>query len=216
MSDQLSKIITCGHCYNIAKMEIAGGISDTVIERDPDNGPCGEFGTIYQVLKCPACGKVNIISFGWHDMIESDDEIRYEVLYPHNTEFPIGLPQHILKALQAAERVKPIDVNAYVILLRRLLELVCIDRHARGDNLATMLQDLANKKEIPEKLVHVAKGLKDFGNLGAHAGSGELSENEIPIVKALCEAILEYVYSAAHLASLAENKLQEIKAKKQQ
>lgn len=52
---------------------------------------------------------------------------------------------------------------------------------------------------------------RDFGNIGAHAGSGELTEKEIPIVNALCNAILEYVYSAPYLATLAENKLQTIK-----
>jgi hypothetical protein len=40
-----------------------------------------------------------------------------------------------------------------------------------------------------------------------------LTEKEIPIVNALCSAILEYVYSAPYLASIAENKLTTIKTK---
>ncbi|MEP7168010.1 MAG: DUF4145 domain-containing protein, partial [Bacteroidota bacterium] len=103
---------------------------------------------------------------------------------------------------------------AYVILLRRLLELICIDRSAKKNTLALMLKDLSDKGEIPDKLVKVAMGLKDFGNIGAHAGIGELSENEIPIVTALCTAILEYTYSAPHLATLAETKLNSIKTKR--
>jgi hypothetical protein len=126
---------------------------------------------------------------------------------------PIGLPENILKAFKAAEKIKTIDVNAYVILLRRLLELVCLDRSARGNTLAAMLADLSSRREIPDKLVNVAKGLKDFGNIGAHARIGELSENEIPIVTALCTAILEYIYSAPHLATIAELKLKAIKKK---
>ena len=74
-----------------------------------------------------------------------------------------------------------------------------------------MLKELAAKNEIPDKLVKVASGLKDFGNIGAHAGSGDLTEKEIPILNALCSAILEYVYSAPHLATIAENKLKTIK-----
>ena len=77
--------------------------------------------------------------------------------------------------------------------------------------LASMLKDLANRNEIPDKLVKVAQGIKDFGNMGAHAGIGELSENEIPIVATLCTVILEYIYSAPHLATIAENKLNAIK-----
>lgn len=79
--------------------------------------------------------------------------------------------------------------------------------------LASMLKELADKNEIPQKLVKIASGLKDFGNIGAHAGSGELTQKEIPIVNALCIAILEYIYSAPYLATIAEDKLNSIKNK---
>jgi hypothetical protein len=194
-------------------MEIIGNVNDDHTDYDPVDGPVGAWGTHYSVLKCPACGKINIVSYGWHDGMESDDEISYDFLYPQNSNYPIGLPEDILTAYKAAEKVKSIDVNAYAILMRRLLELVCLDRDASSGTLASMLKELADKNEIPKKLVKVASGLKDFGNIGAHAGSGELTEKEIPIVNALCSAILEYVYSAPHLATIAENKLNSIKTK---
>jgi hypothetical protein len=176
-----------------------------------NTGHIREEGIIYSILKCPSCKKVNIVSYGWNDVIESDDEIKYEILYPQENIYPIGLPDNIASILKAAEKIKNIDINAYTILLRRLLELVCIDRQAKGATLALMLKDLANKNEIPEKLVRVARGLKDFGNIGAHAGIGERSEKEIPIIKALALAILEYIYTAPYLANLAESKLKAIK-----
>lgn len=213
MPNNLSKVISCGHCGNISNMRIVGNVDDFVEEIHPDYGSMGEYGTVYLVLKCHACEKINIVSYGWNDFIESDDEITYVILYPQNNNFPRGLPDRIHSTYAAAEKIRTIDVNAYVILLRRLLELVCIDRKAKGETLAIMLEDLATKKEIPENLVKVAKGLKDFGNIGAHAGIGELSEKEIPIVKALTLAILEYIYSAPYLATVAENKLKSIKTK---
>lgn len=214
MPDNLSKIVSCGHCGNISHMKIVGNVNDMVSEVDPEYGPIGEWGTIYNILQCPACIKANIVSYDWHDGMESEDDISYNILYPKDKNTPIGLPPTILKAYKAAEKIKTIDVNAYVILLRRLLELVCIDRKANGATLALMLKDLSVKKEIPEKLVKVAKGLKDFGNIGAHASIGHLSEREIPTVAALSSAILEYIYSAPHLATIAENKLNAIKTKK--
>ncbi|MBX9781004.1 MAG: DUF4145 domain-containing protein [Chitinophagaceae bacterium] len=213
MADDLSKLISCGHCSNISHMKIIGNVNDTYVYEDPEYGPHGEGGTIYSVLECPACKKINIVSYSWHDGIESDDEIDYDILFPQESNFPVGLPDNIASTLRAAEKIKTIDVNAYAILLRRLLELVCLDRKAKGLTLALMLKDLADKNEIPEKLVKVANGLKDFGNIGAHAGIGELSEKEIPIVRALTLAILEYIYSAPHLATLAETKLNAIKTK---
>ncbi|MBL7812103.1 MAG: DUF4145 domain-containing protein [Bacteroidetes bacterium] len=194
-------------------MEIIGNVNDDHTEVDPEYGPITEWGTHFSVLKCPACEKINIVSYHWHDGMETDDEISYDFLYPQNPKYPIGLPEDILTAFKAAEKVKSIDVNAYAILMRRLLELVCLDRKATSGTLASMLKELSDKNEIPEKLVKVAVGLKDFGNIGAHAGSGNLTEKEIPIVNALCSAILEYVYSAPYLATVAENKLKSIKIK---
>jgi Domain of unknown function (DUF4145) len=213
MPDTHSLLTKCGHCNNISQMKIIGRVADTTFYCDSDQNSEYEAGTIYNILQCPACQKVNIVKYQWHEYMVEENEIEYEFLYPHNDNFPIGLPDHILSIYKAAEKIKSIDVNAYAILLRRLLELVCLDRKATGDTLALMLKDLADKNEIPVKLVKVATGLKDFGNIGAHVGIGELSEDEIPIVKALCVAILEYIYSAPYLATLAEAKLKSIKAK---
>ena len=200
-------------------MKIVGTVSDLRADEryahDPVNGlPPPSHGEIYTILKCPACAKVNIVFYYWHDLMDEDDSISYDTIFPADKDTPIGLPDNILKAFKAAEKVRSIDINAYVILLRRLLEMVCLDRKAEGDTLALMLKDLASKNEIPNKLVNVAKGLKDFGNIGAHASIGELSEEEVPIVAALSSAILEYIYSAPHLAAIAEEKLKAIKSKK--
>lgn len=197
-------------------MEVIGSVIHNLTEEedfDPMYGPPHDYGQGYSVLLCPACKKENIVTYPWNDSMESEDEITYTVLFPSNKNIPLGLPDKIKSTFQAAEKVKTIDVNAYAILMRRLLELVCLDRKATGDTLAKMLADLANKNEIPIKLVDVARGLKNFGNIGAHAGIGDLSEKEIPIVNALTKAILEYIYSAPYLATLAESKLNEIKTK---
>ncbi|MGY4539890.1 hypothetical protein ACVW0P_004331 [Mucilaginibacter sp. UYNi724] len=211
----LSQIITCRHCGNVSKMEIIGNVNDTHEMNDPQYGFSGYYGTSYNVLQCPspACNKVNIVKYDWDEGMERED-IRYEFLYPQKNSYPIGLPDPILKAFMAADKVKSIDVNAYATLMRRVLEMVCIDRKATGGTLAAMLKDLHIKNEIPEKLVKVATGLKDFGNIGAHAGIGELTEKEIPILSTLCNAILEYVYSAPYLADLAEEKLKAITKRK--
>lgn len=189
----LSKLISCRHCGNISKMEIIGSVNDQHNFFDSECGLVIDYIEIYSVLKCPACEKINIISYVWHDGIENEDQISYDFLFPYKSNYPIGLPEKILKAYKAAEKVKTIDVNAYAILMRKLLELVCIDRKANGTSLDKMIADLAIKNEIPEKLVKVANELRHFGNIGAHAREGELSEKEIPIVDALCTAILEYV-----------------------
>ncbi|HEY9000472.1 MAG TPA: DUF4145 domain-containing protein [Mucilaginibacter sp.] len=211
----LSETIECRHCGNISKMEILGTVDDLQFEEE-EHGPGYSYGTKYDILKCPApkCNKITVASYSWHEAFEEDGNFPYKFIYPQSSNNPIGLPDKISTALRAAEKVKSIDVNAYATLIRRLLEMICIDRNAKGNSLSNMLKELATKNEIPEKLVKVAMGIKDFGNIGAHAGIGELTEKEVPILSTLCNAILEYVYSAPYLATLAEEKLKEIKVKK--
>ena len=194
-------------------MEILGNANDNDMWGNPHEGPTLYVADVYLVLKCPACHKVNLVTYFWREDWDEEDTEKYELLYPKNDKIPLGLPGEIKTSYIAAEKVKTIDVNAYAILIRRLLEMVCLERGARQDTLAKMLKELADKNDIPDKLVNVAKGLRNFGNIGAHAGSGELSKNEMPILQALATAILEYLYSAPHLATIAENKLNSIKSK---
>lgn len=58
---------------------------------------------------------------------------------------PLGLPPDIQRGYTAALKVKPIDCNAFGVLLGRVLELVCADRNAGGDSLDKKLSDLASK-----------------------------------------------------------------------
>lgn len=214
MTKKLSGVVKCGHCDNLSQMEILGSIDNFTVEDEPHNHHYVEYGDVYDVLKCPACKLVNIFSYYWVTYMEDENTVPvYTTIYPNESNYPKGLPEDIEKALIAARRVQKIDVNAYALLSRRLLELVCLDRSASGNNLASKLRDLSNRGEIPDKLVDVAKGLKDFGNIGAHAGIGQLTEDEIPIVNALTIAILEYIYSAPLLATEAENKLNSIRGR---
>jgi|GEM_PF-4098091 len=153
-----SEIIACKHCGNISKMYIEGDtcVNETRHSSDDDYHPVS--GTHYEVLRCPACNKISIVSYFWHEYMDEEDYNEYTFLYPEKPEYPKGLPDHILSSFITAERVKSIDVNACAMSMRRFLEQVCIDRSAKKGSLAQMLADLANKGEIPTKLVKVAEG----------------------------------------------------------
>lgn len=196
-------------------MKVLGTVSDLITEDEPEIAHYIQYGTMYEILKCPACKKNNIVSYEWNSYWEGEEDFHpdYLLIYPSRKEIPIGLPENIEKAFLASNKIKNIDPNSYAVLSRRLLEMVCVDRKAKGKSLYDKLNDLSLKGEIPEKLVGVSMGLKNFGNIGAHAELGELSEEEIPIVSALILAILEYIYSAPKLATEAENKLNKIKNK---
>ncbi|WBO86279.1 DUF4145 domain-containing protein [Hymenobacter yonginensis] len=208
-----SETHNCGHCGNTSYMIKKGVIDDTVSEGDHKHGYY-ESGDFYRVLKCPNCLKINILTYFWHDSMDAEEDVNETLVYPQHQAFPVGLPAKILEYLTSAEKVKSIDVHAYALLLGRILEFVCYDRGAKSDKLYLMLEELAVKGDIPEKLVKVASGVRNFRNIGAHVGSGDLSTAELPIVRALLDAILTYIYSAEHLAAQAELKLSKIKKRR--
>ncbi|CAM3285666.1 DUF4145 domain-containing protein [Flavobacterium longum] len=193
-------------------MEISASAEVDETWGDSQMGYGPNMGTSYDVLKCPACLKINIVTYFWHEDMERN-EIEYEFLYPPEKAYPLGLPDNILAAYKASEDIKLRNANAYAILTRRMLETVCIEHGAKSTQLASMLKELADNGAIPQNLVKVANGIKNFGNIGAHAGSGELGEQELPIVSALATALLEYLYSAPYLAALAESKLTKLRSK---
>ena len=201
----------CGHCNNRAPMVRVAEYSQVCSNCDEQSAMQWDAGDIFLLLLCPACGGVILVSFHYHDMMDPPGSEDFKTLYPTRGRFPLGLPKRIMKAYEAAMKVKTIDANAYAVLIGRMLEMVCDDRNAVGKTFYDKLADLAAKKEIPEKLVGVAHGIRGLRNIGAHASEGDLTPAEVPILDDLSKAILEYIYSAPFLAGQAEERLQKLK-----
>lgn len=205
---KLSSVVRCGHCSNSAPMEVVGSHSQPDQYREETVGLDGR--TYYELLVCPVCDKVNLHSTYWADWMDPTEALP-KVLYPQSEKMPSALPSQVMTAYQAALRVRSIDPNAYAVLLGRVLEKIGQDRNAQGDSLYRQFEDLANRGEIPRPLVEMAHSLRQLRNVGAHAGLGELTDDEIPFLDDLCRAVLEYVYSGPDLIQKAKERYEEIK-----
>lgn len=208
-------VIRCESCGNTVPMQIVGEYSDVSAQYDEKFEAYLKSGFYHLLLLCPTCKKLSYGRRFWHEFSSGVEEVEYEILYPGSGKAPLGLPEEIKKAYDAATKVRNIDANAYAVLIGRTLEMVCADRKAKGKTLAAKLSDLAEKGEIPGALDDIAKNLRNLRNIGAHAELGELTIAEIPILNDLCKAILEYVYTAPHLVSLAEKRLKDLQGKKE-
>ena len=202
---------TCGHCSNTAPMEIVRTYSQVKDYDDPRSRLSSEEGTIYELLACPACKGISLRRYYYHEYMDPD-QVKIDMIYPSTEDMPQGLPETIEREYKAALKVRGISPNAYGVLLDRLLDLVCEDRKATGTNRNTKLKNLADRNEIPIKLVEMASSLHELRHYGAHATLGELTPNQVPILDKLCRAILEYVYSAPHLVKEAEEHLRLLRA----
>jgi len=209
---RFSGITKCGHCGNSSPMEVVSHYSQVSDKGDgADSYDCGD---IFDILLCPACNKIILRTYFYHEYMESEKDTSSTILYPVSRDSLLGLPAKVEKAYLAALKVRNVDVNAYGVLIGRVLELICEDRFAKGKDLNEKLKDLSAKGEIPDKLVNVAVSLRKFRNIGAHPSVGELTIREIPLLDDLCRAILEYVYSAPHLVKKAEKRLSQLKKTK--
>jgi hypothetical protein len=165
------------------------------------------------LLQCPACLRVTLVETDWIPPDIDESEEGWHILYPVVESSPLGLPSDVRKAYEAARQVSHIDSNAFAVLLGRVLDKVCIDRKAAGASLYDRLISLANNGEIPPHLAQMAHQLRQLRNIGAHADLGELTRYEVPILDALCRAVLEYVYTAPAMIKQVETRMQRFKAK---
>src|SRR5260370_2592379 len=211
MSEQrYSQNIKCQHCRNTVTMPIVANYSQVRSHSASDGTMEWSAGNVYEILKCPACEGVTFQRGYFHDQFP--EEWQPVVLYPTEAKKVDGLPTEIERAYAAAWAGKGIEAHAFAVLVRRLLEMICLDKGAQGRNLFEQLKFLVQTGVIPQQLIDIANGLRNFGNIGAHAGGVQLSENEVPVIDALCRAILEYVYGAPHLVALAQQTLDKVKA----
>ena len=199
----------CRHCGNSGLLYVLREYSE---EEDASGGDTAW--RTWELVRCPPYGGISLLfSQGTEHEVQgileeggSPELILTDTVYPPGELHPKGLPEEVASALEAAERVKPIDFNGYAVLLGRVIERVCADRDARGDNLFEKLKNLEEKGEIPPKLVRVASQFRRMRNIGAHADLGELSAGEADLLSDLCRALLESIYTVPYLAKLAENR----------
>src|SRR5438132_893575 len=133
-----SDVVRCEHCGNRAPMEIVKSYSQVQHNADEITGEPWEAGYIYDLLECLSCGNIVLRRYFWRDGMDPPDVV-FSTLYPASTKSPPGLPKAIQRAYEAALKVRPVDANAYGVLIGRLLEMVCEDRSAKGHSLSDKL-----------------------------------------------------------------------------
>jgi hypothetical protein len=180
-------------------MEVGAGYSQTRTEDGSDSDP-SERGKVFQLLVCPACeGVISRTRIG--AMIASNQR-RIFLLRSYIQEirvYPPGLPPVIRKAFLLAQRVKPIDLNAFGVMMGRVLEEICADTKASERILADKLKDRADRGEITGEVGRSGRWLEKASQLGrtrrtgrAHPPEGSNRRRSLPSSARLsiCRTIL--------------------------
>lgn len=215
-------VIQCYHCGNRGKSRLVAHYLHTVglIDAIPGDEYSGSVAweELYELHKCGACDKINVRCVTYHSYPgdpESNhyfsEEVKTHILFPPVEELPLGVPQTVGHAYTIAAKVEKTDAELFGMSMRRVLEEVCLDRGVRGKNLEQKLNRLAEMEGMPKAMASVGNYLRLLGNLGAHPEAARLTESEVPIIGALCRAILLYVYTPPHLAKIAEESYKRMK-----
>jgi hypothetical protein len=210
----LTEVLNCGHCGNKVRLIMLSHQMVKALEAHPIWEFDVEVHSTYTLCKCPVCEKITVRrddDYSW----AGDEKIRTNYLYPFQPELPKKLPSAVRRAYHEARAVKPQSANAYAVLLGRLLEAVCDDRGAKGEDLYKRLKDLAERGEIPAQLGQLAQRLRELRNVGAHAKQGELTAAHVPILDNMTRALLDYLYAVPSYLETAEDQLNQLKRLRQ-
>lgn len=209
-------VMECRHCGNRAPFKVVAEFNEVNnFSAAADEHIC-EKGPVWELLSCHSCKNISLSSYYYSNDTYSYNQKVFKIvphckiLYPTEDNVPDGLPEPIHQSYKEALKVKHVSSNAFGVLLGRIIEQVCLDKHAAGDTFYEMIKYLSEIGEIPDKLVQVAHRIRKLRNIGAHAGLGDLTESEIPALHALCDAILTYIYTTPNMIDDVERRLEKL------
>lgn len=182
--------IRCFHCGNIVPMKLIGQDISTWDEGDDYVGV-----EEWEFYMCPTCKEPSLICWYWQQKgDEITSSIGRSIAYPENLFDNQIVPKTIRNALVAATSTKSIDVAISLIAWRRVLELVCNDLNANGDDLYHKILDLSSKNILPQSLKDASDIIRKLGNYGAHSNDEDTQRISVANVESLVRYIVEYVY----------------------
>jgi hypothetical protein len=193
MNDEI--ILICSHCGNKAPHVMKTQISSREVVFDMNSEPLGEIENYFYLTECKTCNGICLYS-DWEASDNPGDLQKASLLYPAPRALGEAIPKEIRKSYEEARKVEKISPNAFAVLIRRSLELLCKDQKAKGNNLKEQIADLSAKGIIPTTLVEMAETLRFIGNIGAHKIEVDIDLEETSAIDDFLVAMLEYVYVA--------------------
>jgi len=137
--------------------------------------------------KCNNCEHLSLFS-----CLYDDPENAFS-LFPAEKIVSDKIPKNIAMAYREALKVKKISKYAFIILIRRALELTCKVEKAKGKNLSQQVKDLGGKGILPIKLTDMAEMIRLIGNMGAHSDVS-INDHEMNLFEDFFLAIIDYLY----------------------
>lgn len=196
--NQIRHVLYCPHCGNTSV--------HTLLLNQPyrekyyglTDGSLSIMGATYSVVKCETCSEVLVYSCTDDAPEDSQDTPYGTLMYPIFPGEMKGVPETVRQIYEETARVQNISPIAFVVLARRLLEEICLDKNAQKRNLADSLKELVFRGELPPVLADASDLIRFIGNAGAHASKIKVTVPQTWAVRDFIKVIIEYLYVAPH------------------
>lgn len=214
MEDIRKRVHTCFHCGNTGLQKFLGKThwENSDVTRDLDGEIVNYFLLEHEdwyIFECPVCSKPVIISEYAFDAI--DEEPTYTVEYPAITVSSEGVPKEIYTAYESAVRTKGIDYAICLLSLRRVLEMICKEKDAKGHNLEKKIDDLIEKKVLPPMIGDACWIIRQMGNDAAHADKIDVYSGEVDQIIKYVATIIDYLYAMPNRVAKMKEKIEDRK-----
>lgn len=196
----MNPILLCQHCGNRTSHTIIEK-GEEIEEVEFEEGMKFDYVHYLWFTRCDNCSKHSLF------YCMDDDPQESNCLWPNEKRISQAVPKDIRLAYEEALKVKKISKTAFVILIRRALEVLCKEEKVYGDNLAGKIKKLGDSGFIPQKLIDVADLIRLVGNDGAHSAESETTDYEINLIDEFYLAIIEYLYVAPEKVKSLKEKL---------
>lgn len=193
--------LLCQHCGNQGIHSVIANVTESeAIELEPGISFDEDFEIIF--CRCENCYKHSLFSF-----LGGNSEEAWS-LYPTEKQIDDSVPKPIRDAYSEALKIKKISSIAFVIMIRRALDLLCKCEGAKGNNLREKIQDLGLKEIIPKVLSEMAHTIRLIGNDNAHDDNKTLGNYELELLDNFYSTIIEYVYIGPKKIELLKKKIE--------
>jgi hypothetical protein len=209
MGDIKNSVHTCFHCGNSGVLNFIGHTrwnDEDVIYND--NGEIISYNVLehedWYIFECPVCNRPVVIRQDTFDIAE----YTYQpvTVYPSVMVFSDGVPKEIYSAFEAAIRTKGIDYAICMLSLRRVLEMICKEKDAKGKDLEGMIDNLIEKGILSPAFSDACWVIRQLGNSAAHADKTDIYAYQVDQVIEYVSTIINYLYSMPfRVGKLKEN-----------
>jgi hypothetical protein len=156
--------------------------------------------TKWTVAKCGSCELPSVWSQDYlpHPMADEDGDpwSGYSQVYPQpDRALSTAIPQHVRDDFDEARTcIRSKAFTAAVIMLRRCIESICVERGVTKGPLVQRLKALRDSGVVDQRLYEWADACREVGNEGAHSSGKRTDPGDASEVMQLVEALLDYLY----------------------